>query len=196
MKGQSSGFRLLENQFIRGTTAYLRSWLPTSVPFFPDMPCMKRFTKTNRRRYTGQQPGMKSGRCPADNRLSTAGQTVIVFPHWFTLGFACSCSPKDVQDSLEGSMDGCLLSETTRRRPVLPVPAPPRHPAVRRSAPTRPWYVRVLDSAGHAKHTREISSPRQDGFNDVAAIYFSIFHDYVKVICFVYFILHKFVFEI
>ena len=35
------------------------------------------FSKTNRRRYTGQQPGTKSARCPGDNpqmhRLSTAG---------------------------------------------------------------------------------------------------------------------------
>ena len=34
----------------------------------PDMPCMKRvyITMTNRRRYTGQQPGTKSGHCAAD----------------------------------------------------------------------------------------------------------------------------------
>ena len=44
-------------------------------------------------------------------------------------------------------MDGCLLGEPTRRRPILLVPAPTRRPAVRRHIPTRLWYVRVLDSA-------------------------------------------------
>ena len=34
----------------------------------------------------------------------------------------------------------------TRRRPVLPVPAPPRRPAVLSPVPKCPWYVRVLDS--------------------------------------------------
>ena len=36
--------------------------------------------------------------------------------------------------------------EPTRRRPVLPRPSPPRRPAMRHPDPTRPWYVRVLDS--------------------------------------------------
>ena len=53
-----------------------------------------------------------------------------------------------VFDRLKGTRDGCLLGEPTRRRPVLPVSAPPRHPAVRRPVPTRSWYVRVLDSTG------------------------------------------------
>ena len=42
-----------------------------TTTLFPDMPCIKikfkkRFTKTIRRRYTGQQPGTKSARGPAD----------------------------------------------------------------------------------------------------------------------------------
>ena len=49
-------------------------------------------------------------------------------------------------DALEVKRDGRLLGEPTRRRPVLLRPALPRHPAVRRPAPTRSWYVRVLDS--------------------------------------------------
>ena len=44
-------------------------------------------------------------------------------------------------------MDGYLLGEPLGRRPELPGPAPPGHPAVRHPAPTRPWYVRVLESA-------------------------------------------------
>ena len=43
---------------------------------------------------------------------------------------------------------GCLLAGSTRRRPVLPSPAPPRRPAVRRPDPTGPKCVRVLDSTG------------------------------------------------
>ena len=48
----------------------------------------------------------------------------------------------DVQDSvydtLEGKREGCALARSTRRRPVLPSPAPPRRPAVRRPDPTGP----------------------------------------------------------
>ena len=47
-----------------------------------------------------------------------------------------------VFDGLEGKRVGCILGEPTRRRPVLPVLAQARRPAVRRPAPTRPWYVR------------------------------------------------------
>ena len=54
----------------------------------------------------------------------------------------------DALEVLESKRSGCLLGEPTRRRPVLPSPAPPRRPAVRRPDPTRPWYVRVLDSTG------------------------------------------------
>ena len=55
--------------------------------------------------------------------------------------------------------DACFLDGQTRWRPVLPLPAPPRCPAVRRPVPTRPWYVQALDSSGdltsdapHARH--------------------------------------------
>ena len=62
----------------------------------------------------------------------------------------CSCFRRDVQDSvldsLEGKREGCLRAGSTQRRPVLPSPAPPRRPAVRRPDPTGPWCVRVLDS--------------------------------------------------
>ena len=62
----------------------------------------------------------------------------------------CSCFRRDVQDSvldsLEGKREGCLRAESTQRHPVLPSPAPPRRPAVRRPDPTGPWCVRVLDS--------------------------------------------------
>ena len=53
----------------------------------------------------------------------------------------------DALEALGGKGNGCLLGEPTCRRPVLPGHALPR-PAVHRPAPTRPWYVRVLDSTG------------------------------------------------
>ena len=61
----------------------------------------------------------------------------------------CSCLRKVIQDIVYdapmGERDGCPLGKLNRRRPVLPSPAPTLCSAVRRSAPTRPWYVRVLD---------------------------------------------------
>ena len=61
-------------------------------------------------------------------------------------------------DALGGKRDGCIgciLGEPTRRRPVLLVAALPRRPAVRRPAPTRPLYVRVLDSTGYESKIEE-----------------------------------------
>ena len=70
-------------------------------------------------------------------------------------------------DRLKGMRESSILGESTRWRPVLPVFAPPRRPAVRRPAPTRSWYVQVLDAtdyrvphfSGHASY--EKSSHRQ-----------------------------------
>ena len=45
------------------------------IDVFPDMPCMKGFTQTKRRRPTGQQPGRKSARGPADKPRINRGQT-------------------------------------------------------------------------------------------------------------------------
>ena len=50
--------------------------------------------------------------------------------------------------TLLDTRDRCPLGEPNRRRPFRPGPAWPRRRAVHRPAPTRPWYVRVLDSAG------------------------------------------------
>ena len=50
---------------------------------------------------------------------------------------------------LAGKRVGRLLGEPTRRRPVLPDPAPPLRPTVHRPAATRTWYVRVLDETGN-----------------------------------------------
>ena len=45
-------------------------------------------------------------------------------------------------------VQGSFVSWANRSIGVLSCPTPPRRPAVRRPDPTRPWYVRVLDSTG------------------------------------------------
>ena len=47
---------------------------------FSDMPCMKRLTKTNRRRHTGKQRGTKSARDRADETLMNRGSTTDFVP--------------------------------------------------------------------------------------------------------------------
>ena len=65
-----------------------------------------------------------------------------------------------VLDALGGKQDGCVLGEPTRRRPVLPSPAPPRRPALRRPGPFRPWYFRVLDSTIDLENRTRINDAR------------------------------------
>ena len=60
----------------------------------------------------------------------------------------------------EAKRDGCVLGKPTRRRPVLPGPAPFRRPALRHPEPIRLWYVRVLDSTSE---TREEGLSRLSG---------------------------------
>ena len=105
----------------------------------------KGFTQTNKRRHIGQQPGTKSGRRPVDkldiNRCSTAG----FVPPSVYIGLPLFMLPKKRSGQclrFPRKQVGRLSSgEPTRRRPVLPGPAPPRRSAVCRLAPTRPWYV-------------------------------------------------------
>ena len=86
-----------------------------------------------RRRYIGQQPGMKSGRRPADKPWVNRGFCSSIGLHRVGFVRASRDTPRRVIfDRLGGARDGCLLGEPTRRRPVLPVPAPLRRPAVRR----------------------------------------------------------------
>ena len=87
---------------------------------------MKKVTKTNKRRSTGQSPGTKSARGPA-------GQQRVLFFHWFTENFICSCFRRDVQNSClrhHGGQEGRLFpgrTDPSASRPALPRPlAPPR----------------------------------------------------------------------
>ena len=54
-----------------------------------------------------------------------------------------------VFDALGGARDACLLGKLFCRRPVLPRPALPSNV---RPDPTRPWYVRVLNSTDEGSH--------------------------------------------
>ena len=118
---------------------------------FSDMLSIKEFTI--RRRYIGQQPGMKSARGLAEKN---ADNPLVSRSFCSATGLCRNSSVRASRDTprrvsphcLENTRDGSILGEPNRRRPVLPVPAPPRRLAVRRAAPTRPWYVRVFDSTG------------------------------------------------
>ena len=106
--------------------------------FFPDIPCMKNFTKTKKRWSIGQQPTTKSADKPLVNRSfrSSIGLQKISLVPAFEKTFKTGA-----YDALDGTRVGCYLAEPIRRRPVLPGPAPPRRPAVRRPNPKRPWYI-------------------------------------------------------
>ena len=64
---------------------------------------------------------------------------------------------RDIQtvvfDAQEGKRDGCPLVEPTRRRPVLPGPAPPRRLVVCRPAPARPELPLVCPGFGFDRFT-------------------------------------------
>ena len=93
-----------------------------------------------RRRYIGQLPGTKSGRGPADKPR-------VLLLHRFTSGFLCSCFQGHVQEGCirsSGEEEGRLFPGQTDPSAARPRPAPPS--AMRRPVPTRPWYVRVLNS--------------------------------------------------
>ena len=124
----------------------------------PDMPCMKRACRIKkRRRYIGQHPGTKSGRRPAVrpriNRLPTAGQPPVVFPHRFTYDFVCSCFRGDVQDSCLrclGMQEGRV--SLGRTDPLASHPAPSRPAPPPRSAPPRTVPPVVCPGLGFDKY--------------------------------------------
>ena len=108
---------------------------------------MQGFTETNRRRHMVQQPGTKSGRRPADKPRVNHGFCSCVGLNGISFVRASGARSRTiVHDALGGRRGGCFLGGPTRRRPVLPGPAPPRRPALRRSYLFRPWYVQVSDS--------------------------------------------------
>ena len=106
---------------------------------------MKKVYKDNRRRYIGQQPGTKSACGPADEPLDNRLSSTVVFLHRFYIGFPLFVLPSKHpgghssigRRASSGGKRGCFpLGEQSRRRPVLPVAARPRRPAVSRPIPT------------------------------------------------------------
>ena len=109
---------------------------------FPDMPCMKKVYKDNyRRRYTGQQPGTKSGRGPTDkprkNRLSTAG----FVPPSVYMGFRLFVLPETRPggfSTMVRKVRGTAAFWANRPVGVPSCPSPPRPAAPPCAAPPRP----------------------------------------------------------
>ena len=96
----------------------------------------KRFTKTNRRRSTGQQPGTKSARGPAAKPRVKRGLCSSTGLHRISFVRGCEETFRTVvYDTMGGWQDRRLLGRSNRRHAVLPGPAPPRRPAMRRADP-------------------------------------------------------------
>ena len=98
---------------------------------------------------------MKSAFRPADKPLvqrgSNAGPMRVFVPPPVYMGFRLfvllgGCS-RHVRTML-WKVRGTVVSWANGSVGVPSCPAPPRRPAKRRPDPTRPWYVRVLDSTG------------------------------------------------
>ena len=112
---------------------------------------MKRFTETSRRRYTGMQPGTKSASRPADKPRINRWSTASFVPPSVYIGFSLFVLPKSRPQRsslIRQSVRGTVLSWANRSVGVPFCPALPSPPLrrARSPAPTRPWYVRVLDS--------------------------------------------------
>ena len=119
---------------------YYSKICPSTFSLFPNMPCMKKITKTKRRRSTGQQPGNKSASRlalkPDINRLSTADFDPAFGLHRISLVRASGETfRRRVFDALEGTRDTCLLGEIVCWHPVLFEPLPPLHRTPRPDPP-------------------------------------------------------------
>ena len=101
------------------------------------------------------------------NRLSTADETVVNGGFCSSVGFKyeldCSCFRRDVQDSCLRYLGGHERQISPgRTEPSTSLPARPCA-ASPRPAPTRPWYVRVLDSTGYCEcRQRDVLYPNVD----------------------------------
>ena len=103
-----------------------------------------------------KQPGAKSAYGPADEPLINQSSTARRVPRFDLHGISLvrafeETSRMVVFGALEIEIDDCPLGASSRLAPPHPAPRPasrgsgsPRRPAVPRSEPLRPWYVRVL----------------------------------------------------
>ena len=123
---------------------------------------------------------------PVINRLSTACQPLVnrslcssIGLHSISLVRASRGTPRRSFFHRLGGKRVCFLlgEQSRRRRPVLPVPARPRRPAGRRPVPTRPGYVRVLDSTGKIIEQLEAELPDASETRPHVLCMYSAFQD-------------------
>ena len=138
---------------------------------------------TIRRRSNGQQPGTKSGRRPGNKPLvrslcSSIACYMISFVRASEESFRTVVC--HALKFLEGKRNGCFWTNKNFCVPFCLAPLHPdaRHPAMRRPALTRLWYVRVLDSTGmyartyflvesktRTYHSRVVAGPHTAGMH-------------------------------
>ena len=103
--------------------------------------------ETKKCRSTGQQPRTKSACRPADKPLINRGSTAHFVPSvyiGFRLFVLLEKRSSDVS-SIPWRVQGTCVSWANNSVGTQSCPTPPGRPA-ERPDPTRPWYVRVLDS--------------------------------------------------
>ena len=96
---------------------------------------------------------------PQVNRGSTARCAPVGLSRIFFVRASEGAFRTTVFDALRGKRGGCVLGGPTRRRPLLPGPAPPRRPALGRSDSLRPWHVRVYDSTSVSTGICRVQNP-------------------------------------
>ena len=152
----------IENQIPRSSKKSLTfgSNAPSMADRFPDMPCMKKVSTPGhalheksfqRQKGVGLLVGIYVRRAllvPRLNRVQTACQPVILFSHSVYIGFrlfVLQGSRSGDVSSMPWKLRGMLVSWANSSVGIQSCPTPPHRPAVRPD-PTRPWYVRILDS--------------------------------------------------
>ena len=94
------------------------------------------------RRYTGQQPGTKSGRGPAEKPVVNRWLCSSIGLHRISIDPASENIIRDsVFDDLEGKRDGSVVSWANRPVGVPSYPAPPRPAALPCAASSDPPVV-------------------------------------------------------
>ena len=120
---------------------------------FLDMPCMRRVTETNRRRYTGQQPGTKSASRPGDKPVVHRRFCSSIGLHRISLVRASIGSPRMSSFHRLGVRDFVFSCANNPVVGVLCCPSPPGSAVPPGAAPYRPargmsgfWTRQVLNT--------------------------------------------------
>ena len=98
------------------------------------------------RRFTGQQPWTKSGLRPADKPVVNRGFCSPIGLHRISFGRASEESFRTVSTMSEGQKSRLSSGRTVPSAPHFTRSRSALRSAMRRPAPTRMWYVRVVDS--------------------------------------------------